>query len=58
LEETLMKGLSRIRVAAVGPVIAEALQEIGVRVDVMPEGRYFMKPLVNGLVETLGPSQV
>jgi uroporphyrinogen-III synthase len=57
LEETLMKGLLRIRVAAVGPVIAEALKEIGVRVDMMPKESYFMKPLVNAIVAALGPKQ-
>jgi uroporphyrinogen-III synthase len=55
LEETLQKGLSRSRVAAVGPVIAGALKEIGVRVDMMPEESYFMKPLVNAIVDALAP---
>lgn len=53
-EETLKKGLSRVKVAAVGPIVAEALQDIGVRVDMMPEESYFMKPLVKAIVAALG----
>jgi len=50
LSERLTMGLGRTRVAAVGPVVAEALRELGVRVDMMPEESYFMKPLVNAIV--------
>lgn len=45
----LIEGLRRTRVAAIGPVMAAALAEHGVRVDVMPEERFFMKPLVDAL---------
>lgn len=54
LEETLKKGLSRVKVAAVGPIVAETLQDIGARVDMMPEESYFMKPLVNAIAAALG----
>jgi len=54
MQETLMKGLSRVKVAAVGPIVAEALKDIGARVDMMPEESYFMKPLVNAIVAALG----
>jgi uroporphyrinogen-III synthase len=57
MQETLMKGLSRAKVAAVGPIVAEALKDIGARVDMMPEESYFMKPLVNAIVAVLGPDQ-
>lgn len=57
LQELLMKGLSRTKVAAVGPIVAEALTEIGVRVAIMPEDSYFMKPLVNAIVAALSPKQ-
>ena len=48
-EAALIEGLRRTRVAAIGPVMAAALAEHSVRVDVMPEDRYFMKPLVDAL---------
>lgn len=46
----LCEGLASCTVAAVGPVVAAALQERGVRVDVMPDKSFHMKPLVNALV--------
>lgn len=48
--EELIASLNRIKVAAVGPVVAEQLREAGVRVAVMPESLYFMKPMVTELV--------
>lgn len=48
-EAALIDGLRRTQVAAIGPVMAAALAEHGVRVDVMPEDRFFMKPLVDAL---------
>ena len=57
LQETLLTGLSRANVAAVGPIVAEALRDMGVGVDMMPEESYFMKPLVNAIVAALGPGQ-
>ncbi|UAW99057.1 uroporphyrinogen-III synthase [Halopseudomonas nanhaiensis] len=50
-EEKLLKALTAIKVAAVGPVVAEELNERGVGVDLMPESSYFMKPLVRELVK-------
>ena len=49
----MSKGLSRAKVAAVGPVVAEALKAVGVRVDMMPEESFFMKPLVNAIIASL-----
>lgn len=46
LQETLDAAWARVRVAAVGPVLAERLAGAGVRVDIMPEGAWFMKPLL------------
>jgi uroporphyrinogen-III synthase len=57
LEGLLMEGLSRAKVAAVGPIVAEALAEMGARVAIMPEESYFMKPLVNAIVAALSPKQ-
>lgn len=42
----LTAGLARTKVAAVGPIVAEALTRIGARVDIAPAEAYFMKPLV------------
>jgi uroporphyrinogen-III synthase len=53
LETELASGLQAVIVAAVGPVVAEELRESGVRVDVMPDEDYFMKPLVTELVDKL-----
>lgn len=54
LEEPLNKGWSRTKVAAVGPIVAETLKTLGVRIDMMPEESFFMKPLVNTIVAALG----
>jgi uroporphyrinogen-III synthase len=51
--EKLRKGLRRSCVAAIGPVVAAALAAQGCRADVMPEERYFMKPLVQSLSHAL-----
>jgi uroporphyrinogen-III synthase len=40
-------------VAAIGPVVADEVRGVGVRVDVMPQKAYFMKPLVTELVRAL-----
>jgi uroporphyrinogen-III synthase len=48
--DALERGMSRTRVAAVGPVVAADLERLGVRVDVMPGESFFMKPLVSELV--------
>lgn len=55
-EEALESGLARTRVAAVGPVVADALAARGVSVAAMPDGDYFMKPLMRALGEALGGS--
>jgi uroporphyrinogen-III synthase len=47
--------LSKTLVAAVGPVVAAALTNRGVNVELMPEDAYFLKPLTRVLEEKLGP---
>ncbi len=49
----LRRGLGRILVAAVGPVVARSLSQYGVAVDLMPENRYFLKPLVREIENRL-----
>ncbi len=53
LEQALDAALAEMTVAAIGPVVAEELRGAGVRVDVMPERAYFMKPLVTELARVL-----
>ena len=54
-EQRLGEILDSQTIAAVGPVVAEELRERGLRVDLMPSGSYFMKPLVRELVRRFGP---
>jgi uroporphyrinogen-III synthase len=53
-EGLLINGLERVKVAAIGPVVAEELKLAGVRVDLMPVDSFFMKPLVTEIVAALG----
>jgi len=52
-QEELAAGLKQTHIAAIGPVMADYLRAHDVRVDVMPEERYFMKPLVDVLARNL-----
>lgn len=53
LEAQLREGLARTFVAAVGPVVAQALRAAGFDVQAMPEHSYFMKPLVSAIAKGL-----
>lgn len=53
LTAELDAALDEIVVAAVGPVVAEELESHGIRVDVVPEKNFHMKPLVRRLIERL-----
>ncbi|MDP9141452.1 MAG: uroporphyrinogen-III synthase, partial [Pseudomonadota bacterium] len=55
-EAELQQGLARCVVAAVGPVVADALAAHAVAVQAMPESDYFMKPLMRALGDALGRS--
>jgi uroporphyrinogen-III synthase len=46
--------LARTLVAAVGPVVADALLRHGIRAQLMPEESFFMKPLTTALEAALG----
>ena len=54
-EARLRAALSRACVAAIGPIVVEALGKRGVRIDVVPEKGFVMRRLVNALAEKLGP---
>ena len=53
LIEVMRRGLTRTKVAAVGPVVAETLQIHGIAADVCPEQGFQMKNLVRQLVRAL-----
>ena len=51
LEDELDTALHNTCIAAVGPVAAEALRELGVTDMLMPESSFFMRPLVRSLID-------
>jgi uroporphyrinogen-III synthase len=53
LVDALAKGMARTRVAAVGPVVADELRGRGARVDIEPAVSFFMRPMVNLIVQAL-----
>lgn len=52
-EDLVRTALGKAQVAAVGPVVAEALRSRRVEVQAMPEASWFMKPLASELVALL-----
>ena len=52
LKSKLSEGLTRTHVAAIGPIMLQELQDYDVKVSVVPEGKYSMKPLIKA-VESL-----
>ena len=58
LEERLARGLDRVRVAAIGPVVADALGARRTRIDIMPDKSFVMRRLVNAIVEAMGAPPV
>ncbi|HKT16838.1 MAG TPA: uroporphyrinogen-III synthase [Stellaceae bacterium] len=53
LDQELARGLARTRIAAVGPVVAAAIEASGGRVAIMPEASFHLKPLVGAIVAAL-----
>jgi uroporphyrinogen-III synthase len=54
VQDALQEGLSRTRIAAVGPVLAEHLRQRGVVVHICPEQGFVMKNLVQHIKRALG----
>jgi uroporphyrinogen-III synthase len=54
-EPRLREALQRTRIAAVGPVVAAELERQGFSVAIMPQGSFFMKPLVTAIIAALSP---
>jgi len=48
LTEPLLAGLGRTTIAAIGPVVVDAVRQRGLSPAIMPRRAYFMKPLVVG----------
>lgn len=55
-EDGLREGLARMHVAAIGPIVVDCLQRLGVRVDTVPARQYFMRRLTQAMAERLGPA--
>jgi uroporphyrinogen-III synthase len=55
LEAELREGLTRLRIAAVGPVVAAALEKLGYSIAAMPATSFHLKPLIGALIEALAP---
>jgi uroporphyrinogen-III synthase len=53
-EAQVRAALARTQVAAVGPVVADALTQRAVRIASMPQDSFFMKPLASALEAALG----
>ncbi len=51
--QQLQAAFARVQVAAVGPVVRDALEKQGVNASCMPEDSFFMKPLVTTMAEHL-----
>lgn len=58
LEEELARGLARTRIAAVGPVVAAAIEARGAKVAVMPQSSFHLKPLVTAIGEAFSERPV
>ena len=50
-EDKLQQAMNAVKIAAVGPVVAQQLEEQGYRVDFMPTEQFFMKPMVTSMTQ-------
>ena len=53
IDDTLRRGLRRTQVAALGPVVANAVRDRGCGVDIVPRRSFFMRSLLNEIVSSL-----
>jgi uroporphyrinogen-III synthase len=54
LEPALREALKRTRVAAIGPIVREALEDRGVTPDIVPEEPFIMKRLSAAITAAVG----
>jgi uroporphyrinogen-III synthase len=52
-DAALESGLRRTKIAAVGPVVARAIERAGAHVSFAPEDNFHMKPMVNAIVAAI-----
>jgi uroporphyrinogen-III synthase len=52
-EDTLATGFARTKLAAVGPVVAAAIEAAGGTVAIAPDN-FHLRPMVNAIVDALG----
>lgn len=52
--EELKAAFAKVQVAAVGPVVRDALLRHEINIQCMPEDSYFMKPLTSAMMEAFG----
>ena len=52
-EPALTQGFARTKIAAVGPIVAAAIEAAGGTVAVMPPDNFHMRPMVNAIVAAL-----
>jgi len=52
-EAALQNGLRRTKIAAVGPVVARAIERAGGHVSFAPDDNFHMKPMVNAIVAAI-----
>lgn len=50
-EPEVITALKNVHIAAIGPIVAQRLEELNIPIEVIPEDKFFMKPLVRKLVE-------
>lgn len=53
-EDTLVEALRRSNIAAIGPIVEAMLKALALPVTVVPDEKFFMKPLVRKLVSFVG----
>jgi uroporphyrinogen-III synthase len=54
IEPQLRAGLKRTKVAAIGPIVRETLEDRGVRIDIIPEEPFIMKRLSAAISAAMG----
>jgi uroporphyrinogen-III synthase len=53
-EAALVAGFAKTKIAAVGPIVAAAIEAAGGTVAIAPADNFHMRPMVNAIVEALG----
>jgi uroporphyrinogen-III synthase len=53
-EDALAAGFAKTKLAAVGPVVAAAIEAAGGTVAIAPPGNFHLRPMVNAIVAALG----